>query len=228
MQLTVPVELRLYEMAVLLDVRMSDRKRRLFAVACLERFASQLADPRSRRALTLARRFADGRATEEERCMAEDAAFEAHAEMRQGRLGGETLVPWTWQGDLLTRAAALVVSQGIYYAEDAADYARRSLCGPGALWTEQDEEFVQCQLLRDIVGPQPPPVIEPVWLACNDGAAVHLARCILQEQNFTLLPILADALEDAGCTLELVLDHCRQPGLHVRGCWVVDAILGKS
>jgi hypothetical protein len=42
------------------------------------------------------------------------------------------------------------------------------------------------------------------------------------------MPILADALEEAGCTNSDILDHCRQSGEHVRGCWVIDALLGKS
>jgi hypothetical protein len=57
---------------------------------------------------------------------------------------------------------------------------------------------------------------------------VHLAQAICEERAFDRLPILADALEDAGCTNADVLDHCRQPGEHVRGCWVVNLLLGKE
>src|SRR4051794_12277442 len=110
-------------MPVLVDGRISDRKRRLFASACLRRFPHLLADPRSQRALETAQRYAEGLASDDERQQAEDFAFEAHAEMREGRLSGGTLVPWTWAGEQVTRAAALVVSCGLYYAEDAADYA---------------------------------------------------------------------------------------------------------
>jgi hypothetical protein len=59
-------------------------------------------------------------------------------------------------------------------------------------------------------------------------ASAKLARSIYQEERFHDLPVLADALEEAGCTDADILAHCRQPGSHVRGCWVVDAILGKS
>ncbi len=55
-----------------------------------------------------------------------------------------------------------------------------------------------------------------------------LARSIYDDRAFDRLPVLADALEDAGCTDAAILDHCRGPGPHVRGCWVVDLILGKS
>ena len=66
------------------------------------------------------------------------------------------------------------------------------------------------------------------WLAWNGGTIHHLAQAIYDERAFDRLPILADALEDAGCTDAAILDHCRQPGEHVRGCWVVDLLLGKT
>jgi hypothetical protein len=55
-----------------------------------------------------------------------------------------------------------------------------------------------------------------------------LATTIYDQRAFDRLPILADALEEAGCTDADILSHCRQPGVHVRGCWVVDLILGKE
>lgn len=213
----------LFELAALAENLVSDRKRRLFAVAYLSRFRDRLEDPRSQRALDFAACFAAGFASEQERQLVEFDAYEAHAEMRDARLGGESLVPWTWQSDLLTRAAALVVSHGLYYAEDAADYARRSLGGEN----EREEEAVQIALVRDILGPIQPPRIDPLWLAANDSAVAHLARCIDVDQSFDLLPILADALEDAGCDAGVILAHCRRPATHVHGCWVIDALLGK-
>jgi hypothetical protein len=222
---------RLFEMPALVDGRISDRKRRLFAIACLQRFAHLLTDPRSRRALEMAERYAEGLASDDERQQAEDIAFEAHAEMREGRLSGGTLVPWTWTGEQLMRASALAVSCGLYYAEDAADYARRSLGGPGAGWlAEQAEEATQCRLLGDIVGPLPAwgLLIDPVWPAANDGAVAMLARVVYQGQTFDDLPILADALEDAGCAEQMILEHLRGRGPHVRGCWVVDRLLARE
>ncbi|HEY7425078.1 MAG TPA: hypothetical protein VH682_12680 [Gemmataceae bacterium] len=55
-----------------------------------------------------------------------------------------------------------------------------------------------------------------------------MSRLMYDSRDFTGLPILADALEEAGCTNQDILDHCRSGGEHVRGCWVVDALLGKS
>jgi hypothetical protein len=59
------------------------------------------------------------------------------------------------------------------------------------------------------------------------STAVALARGIYEDRAFDRMPILADALQDAGCDNEDILDHCRGPEPHVRGCWVVDLLLGK-
>jgi hypothetical protein len=67
--------------------------------------------------------------------------------------------------------------------------------------------------------------VDPLWLAWNDGCVVKIAQGIADERAFDRLPILADALEDAGCTDSDVLAHCRQPGEHLRNCWVVDLLL---
>jgi hypothetical protein len=88
----------------------------------------------------------------------------------------------------------------------------------------------QASLLRCIFGNpfRPPPLTEPAWLKRHDGTVVNLAQAIYDERRFQDLPILADTLEEAGCTNADILDHCRQPGDHVRGCWVVDLLLGKD
>ena len=70
--------------------------------------------------------------------------------------------------------------------------------------------------------------LDPSWLAWNDGAIRKMAQAIYDARAFDRLPLLADALEDAGCTDAAILSHCREPGEHVRGCWVVDLLLGKS
>jgi hypothetical protein len=85
-----------------------------------------------------------------------------------------------------------------------------------------------CRILREIFGnPFRPVTLDPTWLGWNGGLVPALAKEI-DEGGFDRLPILADALEDAGCTDRAILDHCRQESEHVRGCWVVDSILGLS
>jgi hypothetical protein len=84
-------------------------------------------------------------------------------------------------------------------------------------------------ILHDLFGnPFRPVALDAACLVWNDGTIPKLAQAIYEERAFNRLPILADALEEAGCTDADILGHCRQPGSHVRGCWVVDAILGKS
>jgi hypothetical protein len=83
--------------------------------------------------------------------------------------------------------------------------------------------------LRDIFGnPFRAVTIDPGWLAFGDNAVPQIARAIYEERAFARMPILGDALEEAGCNERALLDHCRQPGEHVHGCWLVDALLGKS
>ncbi|MBN9523044.1 hypothetical protein J0H58_31780 [bacterium] len=81
-------------------------------------------------------------------------------------------------------------------------------------------------LLRDITGnPLAPTVFTNDW---RTEAVVALARGIYEERLYERMPVLADALEEAGCHQPQVLEHCRGPALHIRGCWVVDLVLGKT
>jgi hypothetical protein len=87
----------------------------------------------------------------------------------------------------------------------------------------------QAALLRDILGnPFRTATADPRWLNWNDGTVVRIAQTIYDERAFDRMPILADALEDAGCDNADILRHCREPGEHVRGCWVLDLLLGKK
>jgi hypothetical protein len=88
------------------------------------------------------------------------------------------------------------------------------------------ERDAQLELVRDIFGPLPfgSVAFKATWRTSNVRA---LARGIYADRAFDRLPILADALEDAGCDNADILNHCRGGGEHVRGCWVVDLVLGK-
>jgi len=89
---------------------------------------------------------------------------------------------------------------------------------------------MQSRLLRDLFGPQlfRPVRLNASWLAWNDGTVLKLAQGIYDERAFDRLAILADALEEAGCNNKDILSHLRCAGPHIRGCWPVDLILGKS
>jgi hypothetical protein len=82
-----------------------------------------------------------------------------------------------------------------------------------------------CDRLRDTVSPFNPVALDPAW---RTEAVVALAAGIYADRAFERMPVLADALDDAGCADAEMLSHCRGDGPHVRGCWVVDLLLGKT
>jgi carbon storage regulator CsrA len=77
-------------------------------------------------------------------------------------------------------------------------------------------------------GQEPRAVLVPAWLTWQDGAVVRLARAIAETGDYDALPILADALEDAGCADAGILDHCRSSGRETQRSWVVELILSAS
>jgi hypothetical protein len=96
-----------------------------------------------------------------------------------------------------------------------------AICGYPDTGRPQQSRLVYC-----IFGnPFRPLIFDSTWLTSN---VVGLARAIYDERVFDRMPILGDALEDAGCDNQDILNHCRQGGEHVRGCWVVDLVLGKE
>lgn len=89
-----------------------------------------------------------------------------------------------------------------------------------------DELAAQSKLVRDIFGnPFRPVSIGPSWLTPK---VVALAQQVYDDRAFDRLPVFADALEVASCTNADILNHCRGPGPHVRGCWAVDLVMGKE
>jgi hypothetical protein len=167
---------------------------------------------------------------------ASDAQFRTNDRMNR-------CVPWGY----LARAAAYIadsaadaVFYGTYERADAFDIARRrrverAPTPADAIWDA--EEAVQADLLRCVVGnPFRPVRCDPSWVAWEGGTVPRLARAAYEhrrlpsgELDAARLGVLADALEEAGCTDAELLGHLRGPALHVRGCWAVDAVLlGKS
>jgi hypothetical protein len=92
----------------------------------------------------------------------------------------------------------------------------------------QRERQAQCNLLRDLFRPYHSLEVGLGRLPWNTGVVPKLAQAIYDEHAFDRLPILADALEEAGCDDAEVLAHCRGGGEHARGCWVVDWLLGRG
>jgi hypothetical protein len=96
--------------------------------------------------------------------------------------------------------------------------------GQATLWSPCEALRVGTFQLRLV----PARTIDPVWLRWNDRTVLRLTAAIYEGHRFGDLPLLHDALLDAGCDNEDILDHCRHPGPHVRGCWVLDLLLGKE
>jgi hypothetical protein len=97
------------------------------------------------------------------------------------------------------------------------------------VWTG-GERATQAALLRDVLGNpfRPSPRLPHAVFAWNDRTSPRIAEHIYEERAFDRLPILADALLDAGCEDEELIGHCRSQGPHVRGCWAIDLLLGKE
>ncbi len=196
----------------------SERKFRLFACACCRRIGHLLTDERSRKGVEVAEQFADAKASEDELNMARRAAW-AVSSHRIDRLAvaSEAAAEALWLNDAYGSAYhAHFASYNSYYSVGEA--ASASECA------------VQRRILGDIFGNpfRSFPALAVSWLAWNDGAIRKIAQAIYDARAFDCLPLLADALEDAGCTDADILAHCREPGEHVRGCWVVDLLLGKE
>ena len=111
-------------------------------------------------------------------------------------------------------------------AIEYAAYAFASKSRPKWDHGHKREEAAQVALARDIFGnPYRPVTFERAW---RTSTAVALAKQMYDTRDFSAMPILADALQDAGCENADILDHCRGAGPHVRGCWVVDLVMGKG
>jgi hypothetical protein len=196
-----------------------ERKLRLFACACARHFQRGLdLDDCLTEAIDAAEEYADGRLDQKGLRKARTAAESARVEDEQGDEVGLVNVAVTqWSA---SRAARLTV--------DVIRTVYARLCVPcesyesARTWMGQDI----VKYLREVFGnPFRPVTADSTWPAWNDGAIPKLATALYEEGRFADLPILADALEEAGCDRGDVLDHLRGPGRHVRGCWALDLCL---
>jgi hypothetical protein len=196
----------------------SERIWRLFAVACARVVEDRMRDARSRSALDIAERFADGLATREElqaaRAQAEAADYQARRDV--------------WLDEVRVNFGVDAAHQALCLAAAAASAVLPCVADVNVLG-QMNEGLQLPDVLREIFGnPFRWKMVDPTWLECNDGAARKLAQTIYDGRAFDLLPILADALEEAGGADTDILGHLRDPGPHVLGCWALDLILGKQ
>ena len=221
----------------------SKRKLRLFAAACCRRIPPIMSEEVNRAAVEVAERFADGEATEQELGMAWDAvgrvAVAFYTTFDTARRGGKNPAEAGIQV-LYSHNAALAASN-----PDRVDPAANAAENAVAILAEDDpdaertERTAQANLIRCIFGnPFRPILIDPVWRSATVEALAHAAydEQVAPDPSrpgwLTLDParlaVLADALEEAGCTATDLLGHLRGRGPHVRGCWVVDLFTGRE
>jgi hypothetical protein len=196
------------------------RKLRLFAVACC-RLLGPLLGERDEAALLVAERLAEGMATNEERKIARHGSHARITELLPEHGG-------TYHEALLTAQA---VDACLEREEGMAAYQSwqlvRTLLMNRTPHNLATANAPLCRLLRCFFGnPFHPVAFDPGWLAWNDGAIVRIARHVYDARAFRELPILADALEDAGCTDAATLVHGRAWEEYARGGWLLDLILG--
>ncbi len=208
---------------------LSERRARLFAVACCRRVRHLLADERSQRAVEVAEQYAEGQ-------VGRRTAAKWRRVLRQIReslpLKDHQFTP-EW---LACHAVEFALAEGrdsasLLLAHNEVAHAMAVATGEPttsstfrAAWKAEARHL--STLVQDIFGtPFRPVAVNPVW---HTPTVLALARQMYESKEFSAMPILADALEEAGCRDEQVLGHLRGPGVHVRGCWAVDLCLGKG
>jgi hypothetical protein len=179
------------------------RKLRLLTCGVWRWQWERLPDPLYQRVIEVGERMADGVASAEElRTLHEELRWYDLVPLEQ------TAQFFLWLGDL--RSA-------VTFRLSAADYIPPPNVGGKLL----------CDLVRDLFGnPFRPARLDPVWLHSSDGAVSRVARSIYDERRWSEMPVLGDALEEAGCTDPGILNHCHAEPIHARGCWLVDRLLG--
>jgi hypothetical protein len=199
------------DLGVLLEGQTSKRKLRLFACACA-RQVWEILPALCHEPLEAAERHADGLAADEELQAAWDAAQAANwaADAAANSAWAARAVYWAAG---LAPGAAWAAIKTANWAAGAA-----SLNAGQATWDAARAD--QLRVFHDLFDRGARPPVTPT--------VTLLALAMYERGNFGAMPILADALEEAGCADAEVLNHCRTPGVHARGCWVIDNILGRK
>ena len=224
----------LEDMLSFVHARASDRQLRLFACACLRRFEFLLRDEEGRKGIGVAEKYADGLVARGELREAHHSVpyflscVTAHEAVRSA-------VFWVTTEDAslaASRVAASLRSAAVatILSQTTAQPSLNAQANLAAFEARHAEETHQAFLLRDIVGThlEPRPALDPTILSWNNSLIRRMAEAIYAERCWLEMAILADALLDAGCPDENLIQHCRDAGEHVRGCWALDHILGKN
>lgn len=221
------------------EARATDRKRRLFLCACCARVLEGTPTHRRSfrgdypgcfqqlgRALNVVEQFSEGLVSSDALAAARRAAEGSVYVPASVDYGGESGLDYeaaAVAAAAVEHAVAADVLTACWRATESQ--SARGTGGEGSRRT--GETRWQAMAFRDVFGnPFRPVTPGPSVLSWNDGIVPRMARGIYDERAFERLPVLADALLDAGCGGEELLAHCRSGGQHVRGCWAVDLVLG--
>ena len=192
----------------------SNRKLTLFAVACCKEVKHLMKDARSLAAIKSCKEFADGLISRELMLIASTAAYAAYAAASAAASAAAYAAYAAYAAAYAAYAAAYAA-----YAASSAAYAASTATAAYATATYRNIFEDICRNSFVITK------IDPRWLTSN---VVDLAGAIYIEENFSIMPILADALMDAGCDDEDIIANCRSGDRHYLGNWVVDLILDKK
>jgi hypothetical protein len=212
--------------------KVSNRKLRLFAVACCRRVWKWL--PKySRKAVEVAELYADKKANRRQMSQARRAVVEK-GDLTSGWDGslacGWFSAAWAvWEAATGAARTARIAPKPPAWVKAASTKrpteAMQRAAGMAYERTRQDEAQAQCAVLRDLFTPFYSVEVDNRLLT---SVVLTLAQQMYESRDFSPMPILADALLDAGCEAPEILAHCRGPGPHTRGCFVVDAVLGQQ
>ncbi len=217
-----------------LQDRASERKLRLFAVACCRQFDG-LPDEETELAVNLAESFSDGLVSKEAVVTAQDSLYQLYR-----TVGPDQRYLVSYHAcETRSPINAVGVAEGVIRGQAAARYFADTVKEEWHVIfssVQKEQGLALTTILREIFGNLfRPASLHSAWLAWHDATLPKLAQAIYDERDLpsghldtTRMAILADALEDAGCTDETILSHCCGAGPHVRGCWVVDLLLGKG
>jgi len=208
-----------------------DRRLRLFNAACARRVAPEMPDGSARRLVDLAEQRADGLLADRDWLMAVVETLDPYMgnEAARDGAGGATfgVLMHLHQTDTksIIRLTESVIEARAYLAYTGGYPVD---IGPEA-WVRQavqGETTTLCHMFRCVCGnPFRPVSVDPALLT---STVVSLAKGIYDEKAFDRMPVLADALQDAGCENVEILEHCRGNGPHVKGCFVVDLLTGRA
>ena len=207
-----------------------DRKLLLYAVACCRLLWDVLEHLDSRIAVDWAEDFADGLEAKHDRYAVVEYRSEGAAFALERIAQTEGIADWADESEPLSNLRGRVDNSNPLRV--CAAYLANALLTLGTTdpYDPSLRAYSQCLAvapLRCVFGnPFRPVAFDPTW---RTETAVTLARQMYDSREFGAMPILADALQDAGCNSEEVLAHCRDTSAsHVRGCWVVDLVLGRA